>query len=364
MSPTTVTGVAFPTKEKENDVRTTKVSSRIARRVGFTLIELLVVIAIIAVLIALLLPAVQAARETARRLQCTNNLKQIGLALHNYESIAGAFPIVGVIAPGAPNPWVGWSGQARILPLLEQSPMYSSINFTLPYSQPDNFTVASQAVSAFLCPSEINTQPTPASSFFNTPKGVTSYGLSMGDWFIYQTGGPLTRGAFAPNISRNFANFTDGTSNTVLASENKVRQSCYICLGGLSLINNPANIPDSNANPYSVAPEYGGSCGAVAQSHTSWVDGEAQETGVTTAWPPNKQILGMNGKGDLDLTGTPFFGGGPTFAAITARSFHPGGVSTLLGDGSVRFFKSTIAGSIWRALGTIAGGEVISSDSY
>jgi prepilin-type processing-associated H-X9-DG protein len=328
------------------------------------LIELLVVIAIISVLIALLLPAVQAAREAARRIQCTNNLKQMGLAMHNYESIAGAFAISGVLTPGAPNPWVGWSGQARILPLLEQGPMFSSINFTLPYTMPDNYTVASQAISSFLCPSELDSQPTLPSPFFNTPKGITSYGLNMGDWFVYMTGGPLTRGVFAPNISRRFANFTDGTSNTVLASENKVRQPCYICFGGLSLINNPANVPDPNANPYIVAPEYGGSCGAVAQSHTSWVDGNAQETGITTAWPPNKQILGTMGEGDLDLTGTPFFGGGPTFAAITARSFHPGGVNALFADGSVRFIKSSIAGATWRALGTIAGGEVTSADQY
>jgi type II secretory pathway pseudopilin PulG len=146
------------------------------------LIELLVVIAIIAVLIALLLPAVQAAREAARRIQCTNNLKQIGLAMHNYESIAGAFPMVGVIAPGAANPWVGWSGQARILPLLEQSPMYSSINFTLPYSLPDNFTVASQAISAFICPSEINTQPTPRARSSTRPRAsrVTALAWATG----------------------------------------------------------------------------------------------------------------------------------------------------------------------------------------
>ncbi len=337
---------------------------KLKRSAAFTLIELLVVIAIISVLIALLLPAVQAAREAARRIQCTNNLKQIGLGMHNYESLVGAFPMVGVIAPGALNPWVGWSGHARILPLMEQGPMFNSINFALPYSMPDNFTVASQAISAFVCPSEINNSPTPASTFFNTPKGVTSYGLNMGDWFVYQTGGIPTRGAFSPNISRRFASFTDGTSNTILAAENKVRQPCYICFAGLSQVNNAAIIPDPNGNPFTIAPEYGGSCGAVAQSHTSWVDGDAQESGITTAWPPNKQILGMNGEGDLDLTGTPFFGGGPTFAAVTSRSFHPGGVNVLRADGSVGFIKSSIAAVTWRALGTIAGGEAIGSDQY
>jgi prepilin-type processing-associated H-X9-DG protein len=102
---------------------------------------------------------------------------------------------------------------------------------------------------------------------------------------------------------------------------------------------------------------------AVAQSHTAWVDGNAQETSMATAWPPNKEILGRAGEGDPGPTGRPLFAGEPTFAAITARSYHPGGVNALLGDGSVRFVKSTIDGNAWRALGTIRGGEVISSDA-
>jgi prepilin-type N-terminal cleavage/methylation domain-containing protein/prepilin-type processing-associated H-X9-DG protein len=338
-------------------------------RSGFTLIELLVVIAIIAVLIALLLPAAQSARESARRMQCSNNLKQIGLAMHNYESIAGAFPMTGIIdtRPTAFAAWVGWSGHARILPLIEQGPMFNSVNITLPYTRAENYTVAATTVASFVCPTEVDSSPTPASGFFNTPKGVSNYGLNMGDWFIFNPGGPNTRGVFAPNLSRRFASFTDGTSNTVMASEVKIRSPEFNCFGGLSNITNPLSVPDPTADPSVVAPEYfNGSCAPVGQSHTAWVDGNVQETGMTTAWPPNKQILGKMREGDLDLQGIPLFlgGAGPTFAAITSRSYHPSGVNALFADGSVRFIKSTIAGQVWRGLGSIAGGEVTSADAY
>src|SRR5438067_7704658 len=121
---------------------------------GFTLIELLVVIAIMAVLIALLLPAVQAAREAARRIQCTNNLKQLGLALHNYESIAGALPPSVVVAKSGSTFWSnGWSIHGRVLPFMEQGTAFNSINFSFSYSIPDNTTVSRLSLSSFLCPS-------------------------------------------------------------------------------------------------------------------------------------------------------------------------------------------------------------------
>ena len=130
---------------------------------GFTLIELLVVIAIIAVLIAFLLPAVQAAREAARRMQCVNNLKQLGLGLHNYESIAGAWPPSCVLS-GSGNTvanWLGWSVHGRILPLLEQGPLFNAINFHFPGDAPINLTVATAQVSIFTCPSEADPSPLP-----------------------------------------------------------------------------------------------------------------------------------------------------------------------------------------------------------
>src|SRR5262249_37344930 len=153
------------------------------------------------VLIALLLPAVQAAREAARRIQCTNNLKQLGLGLHNYESIAVAFPLAGVYAP-ATTGWVGWSVHSRVLPLLQLGPMYNSCNFNIPYTRPDNNTVSGAKVEIFMCPSEINAVPTPAGGPFNIPHWVSNYGWNYGDWYVWANGGPDPKGVFAPNLSR------------------------------------------------------------------------------------------------------------------------------------------------------------------
>jgi prepilin-type N-terminal cleavage/methylation domain-containing protein/prepilin-type processing-associated H-X9-DG protein len=343
-----------------------------SRHRGFTLIELLVVIAIIAVLIALLLPAVQSAREAARRIQCTNNLKQMGLGLHNYESVAGAFPpsdvLQGVAGKTNTVAWRnGFSAQARILPLMEQGVMFNAINFIYDHRSAQNSTVVGSAVAFFTCPSDINATQRTAFPFGTAC--VTSYGVNGGDWFVWEgfVGQPITRGPFGPNLSRRFSEFRDGLSQTALAADVKVYQPFCRTGGQFANINDPINIPPPTADPYAVAPEYNSAlCGAdpPAMAHTAWVDGNIQETGFTTAWPPNKAILNHTNLADLDLQTKLITQGGPTFAAITSRSYHPGGVNTLLGDGSVRFIKSTIDGNIWRSLGTVAGGEVISADSY
>ena len=198
--------------------------------------------------------------------------------------------------------------------------------------------------------------------------------FNYGDLYIWSNGGPASRGVFAPNQSRSLAAFTDGTSNTILSAEVKVHNPFYACFGGLANFGlagttyTPGNVPSPYTNLLVVAPEYGGSCGAVSLapggSHTGWVDGNPHETGMTTAWPPNKQTNDAGGLYNVDLSGAPFFRGGPSFAAITARSFHSGGVNTLLGDGSVKFMKSSIDGNVWRALGSLNGGEVIGADAY
>ncbi len=134
---------------------------------------------------------------------------------------------------------------------------------------------------------------------------------------------------------------TDGLSQTLFASEVKTYQPVYICDNvGLSLINNPNNVPPPTADPYTVAPEYNGGCRLYLLGHTEWSDGNSHATGFTTAWPPNFVTLGGATGVDMDLNGINEEDGGPTFAAITSRSWHANGVQSLLGDGSVQFFSS------------------------
>jgi prepilin-type N-terminal cleavage/methylation domain-containing protein/prepilin-type processing-associated H-X9-DG protein len=352
--------------------------SKKVRTKAFTLIELLVVIAIISVLIALLLPAVQAAREAARRIQCTNNLKQIGLGLHNYEGITGAFPpsnIAGFV--GGAFFYNGFSVHARILPFMEQGVAFNSINFSFTHRTVQNSTVVGLGLTCFLCPSDPNMGGQTA-----FPSGVNArvpcYGFNEGDWYIWNglstTGtnvGPNNRGVFGPNQSLRIAQFTDGTSQTLFASDVKALNP-FCQVGGqfseANLSSPTAPVPSPNLPPLSVASEYSSvaSCNAIppGQGHTAWVDGNSQETGMTTAFPPNKAAINPTSGADLDIETVLISKDQPVYGAITARSYHPGGVNALFADGSVRFSKSTIDGNTWRALGTVSGGEVISSDSY
>jgi len=337
-----------------------------------------VVIAIIAVLIALLLPAVQSAREAARRIQCTNNLKQMGLGLHNYEGVAGAFPPSNIASYiGGVYTYNGFSVHARILPFMEQGVAFNSINFSFTHRTVQNSTVVGLALTCFLCPSDPN-----MSGLTAFPSGVNArvpcYGFNEGDWFIWNgvsvngsNNGPNNRGVFGPNQSRRIATFTDGTSQTVLASDVKALNP-FCQVGGQfseSDLSSPtAPLPSPYADPLSVASEYTtvAACNSIppGQGHTAWVDGNPQETGMTTAFPPNKQARNPTSGADLDILTVLTSHNQPQYGAITARSYHPGGVNTLFADGSVRFIKSSIDGATWRALGTIAGAEVISGDSY
>ena len=340
------------------------------RHRGFTLIELLVVIAIIAVLIALLLPAVQAAREAARRMQCVNNLKQLGLAIHNYESTNGVLPPQQVLGyTGTTLSFKSqWGATSRLAPHLELGPLYNSLNYSLPTSNAGNVTVVSTSIKTLICPGEIKPQPntTPNSSGVTSTYAVSNYGWCAGDWYTFGgLGSAPGRGAFGTNLSRTFAAFTDGLSQTILGAEVKAYQAAYH--------NCPASVPSSLASPtvspdpatvLSVVSAAGSQCNAPTSGHTKWCHGDTFNDAFTTALTPNTKSPSASTGQDSDLVSVDEDDGGPTYSAVTSRSYHPGGVNVLFGDGSVKFIKNTINWQAWRALGTVAGGEIVSADSY
>jgi prepilin-type N-terminal cleavage/methylation domain-containing protein/prepilin-type processing-associated H-X9-DG protein len=347
---------------------------------GFTLIELLVVIAIIAVLIALLLPAVQSAREAARRIQCVNNLKQLGLGMHNYESSNGVLPPQMVLtfnSAGAVAWKSSWSASSRITPFLELGTVYNAINYTNKTSDPSNATSVATQLKVFLCPSEPNQEAftSTSSSGVTTTYGVSNYGWCEGTWYTFGgfASAVPTPDAIGSNLRRTFAAFTDGLSNSLLGSEVKTYMPAYHDCGAVPPPGptGPMAYPDIATVLASVAAAPTAGCkvastppGMAGGGHTHWCNGNSFYDGFTTALPPNtKSPAGPSGL-DSDMSSEDEDDGGPTYAAVTARSYHPGLVNSLFADGSVRAVKNSVAYQVWRALGTIAGGEVVSADAY
>jgi prepilin-type N-terminal cleavage/methylation domain-containing protein/prepilin-type processing-associated H-X9-DG protein len=339
------------------------------RRRGFTLIELLVVIAIIGVLIALLLPAVQAAREAARRSQCVNNLKQIGLALHNYESANGSLPPAGEVYSNE-YPQYGWTPgpqnfamKVRILPFMEQQNAYNTVNFAVSAiwgvgnaSVVDGYeinrTIRHTKITSYVCPSDANEPGTddpqlPATSYHEN-MGLNRYNngwRSVGIAYYQGHDGGLQQ-------TRTFASISDGLSNTAAFSE-FVKGKGLMTTDGLHLTYSVGVTVIPNGTPDA---DY--KLGLLCQASTvrSWdFKGEVwtmhdggRGGGYNHIQPPNRKACDAAG---YDVN-------------IGASSYHPGGVNVLLMDGSVKFAKSGIAARTWHALGSINGGELIPGDTF
>ncbi|HKI21557.1 MAG TPA: DUF1559 domain-containing protein [Isosphaeraceae bacterium] len=338
------------------------IQSRHRRRPGFTLIELLVVIAIIAVLIALLLPAVQSAREAARRIQCTNNLKQIGLALHNYHAPWNSFPVgflyayKGVLPISSPLQY-RWSALAQMTPQLEQANLFNALNFDFPIAHkptsssalfwpyfPANTTAMATRVALFLCPSD--GAPAPA-----TNTGPTNYAFCAGDG---SNGGDATNanGAFILGPPQSVASLRDGTSQTTAVSE----QLLGIAGPYSQPSATPVPVPWTRAMARVAAgPLTDPACalsasGWLLNKGSSWWDGNYQNALYNHYLTPNAN------RPDCIVYHNPGW--------KAARSFHPGGVNLLFCDGHVAFAKDTVNLNVWRAISTRNGGEVISADAF
>ncbi len=322
------------------------------------------VIAIIAILIALLLPAVQAAREGARRAQCINNLKQIGLALHNYFDSAQVFPpgYVSAIDPSITDPCnqdaenqksidlgSGWAWGSMILPQMEQSPLFNSINFNLSVAYPANNTCSTTAMNSYLCPSDAGPSIVPVLADPPDPASPGTYSgsavvdtVSRGNYVGMfgtgevcagsgQPGGRRPNGLFFRNSATTIAQITDGTSQTIAVGERSHNLS-YVTW--------------------------------TARSIGGWLGKTSPIEGGTDQFNPSPEECWTQILGPVGLDDGPRTINQPQAHVEDYWSLHPGGANFLFADGSVHFLKTTINPIPWRALATRSMGEVIGADSY
>lgn len=337
-------------------------------RTGFTLVELLIVMLIIGLLMAMLFPAVQAAREAARNASSKNNLRQIALGMHNFESARGSYPASWLpAAVPSGTSYDGWSIHSQLLPYLEQGLIQEKIDYTVSYNLVANVITADGAstkISALRVPVYVSpAEPRDEVRFeAGVPKHYPlNYAVNLGTWLVWDpatgTGGD---GAAYPGSKLKARDFVDGLSNTLAFSEVKSWQAYYRNAG----ISAPV-MPTSGAEVEALGGEFKNNSG-----HTEWVDGRAHQIGFTTVFPPNRQVLNSGG---FDVDWTNWQEGRnlaasppnvtPTYAAVTARSYFPGMVNVALMDGSVRAIQNDISLGVWRALGSRNGKEIL-PDSF
>ncbi|MCU0721724.1 MAG: DUF1559 domain-containing protein [Pirellula sp.] len=305
---------------------------------AFTLVELLVVIAIIGILVGLLLPAVQAAREAARRMQCQNNLKQLALASHNFHDAFKRFP-AGGLAPTT-TPGSQFSAISQLLPYIEQGNVHAMIDFSVPVQHASNTNARNTPIGTFVCPSEPRSNPMPS---LGAP---TNYMSNTGAMPFFVIPGPqLFSGVFYVNTTVRFADITDGTSQTALFSERLMSDGSNGIVSPLEDVffhpGNPATSDEAHTmcqgiDITNLANQFPLFMGA------PWLHHQHRYQHIS---PPNSRSCGYFVVGK---------------ATMPASSRHTGGVNVALADGSVSFVTSTIDRVAWRAIGTRNGGEISS----
>jgi len=351
---------------------------------GFTLIELLVVIAIIGVLIALLLPAVQAAREAARRSQCTNNLKQLGIAVHNYIDRNQVLPAssYGNENGNLPISWV-----ASLLPGLEQQPLFNSINLSLAAAFPQNVTAAVTRIGILVCPSDPNPKGVGVGNGEPYKWAPVGYGGNLGGPGVIVRGSgtiiPANTNLGSPAYplfgqgSIGLESIPDGTSSTALFSERLLSISGYptVSIGsgldGLTAVYNSGVAATWDSRNSAAALSFVNSCKALPSTTSAgsatighaWIFSTPTTPSVSqyTHWGAPNTPSCRASNADAGILG-PDWGG--TSATINASSAHPSGVNVCFTDGSVRFVKNTVALPTWWALGSRNGREAVSAGDY
>ncbi len=294
--------------------------------------------------------------------RATNHLRQMAMATHNFEAANEVFPASWKAARNNGTGAVdGWSIQAQILPYLEQANLYDQIDFSLSYTAQANINIAgtsaplpSTRIATYLCPSEVNDQLRLKNGQpYHYP---LSYAANAGSWFVYDPGSSRTgSGAITTNRELRTSLITDGLSNTILFSEVKA----YTPYFRNAQIAGELAIPSSPAELAGLGGDFKSNTG-----HTEWVDGRVHQTAFTSTFRPNTVVPYDDGNQLYDVDWNNQQEGKSdsikTFAAVTSRSYHPGGVNTARADGSVQFVSSSIGLAAWQALSTRDGGEVIS----